>query len=67
MELILPIAITGLSAVLANVVAAEKGLNTKLWVVLALIFGLLVLPFLFFARGNPQRNTNKEKIGFMKA
>ena len=48
MELLLPILMTVLSTLLAYHMAKEKGLNVKFWVIIAIIFGLLVLPFIFF-------------------
>ena len=67
MELLLPILMTVLSTLLAYHMAKEKGLNVKFWVIIAIIFGLLVLPFIFFAKNNLKENTEKKRGDFLEA
>ena len=64
MELIIPVILTALSTWLAYTIAKEKHLNVKLWVVLALIFGLIVVPFLYLAKSN---SNEKDDSGYLEA
>ena len=67
MELLLPIMMTVLSTLLAYRITIEKGLNIKLWVILAIIFGALVLPFIFFAKNNLKENIENKRGDFLEA
>ncbi len=67
MELLLPIMMTVVSTLLVYRIAIEKGLNVKLWVILAIIFGLLVLPFVFFAKNNLKETIDNKRGDFLEA
>ena len=58
MELIVPVILTVLSIWLAYIMAKEKNLNIKLWVILALFFGLFAIPFLFFAKSKSSKRAD---------
>ena len=67
MEFFLPIMMTIVSVLLAYHIATEKGLNVKFWIIMAIIFGLLILPFIFFAKNNSKENTENKRGDFLEA
>ena len=67
MELLLPISMTIVSTLLAYYIAKEKGLNVKFWVIMAIILGLLVLPFIFFTKNNSKENVENKRDDFLEA
>ena len=58
---------TILSTLLTYRLATEKGLNVKFWVIMAIIFGLVVLPFIFLAKNNYKENVMNERNRYLEA
>ena len=67
MELLLPIMIAIVSIFLTYRLAIKKGLNVKSWVIMAIIFGIFVLPFIFLAKNNQKENTSGKRIDRLEA
>ena len=68
MEIILlSIALTMLSVFLAYYLATARGVDPKFWVIMAILFGVLALPFIFLAKENTKRNETKVKENYLRA
>ena len=68
MEIFLaPIAVTILSMFLAYYFATARGVDPKFWVIMAIFFGVLALPFIFLAKENKKRKETKVKENYLRA
>ena len=67
MEFTLPLIMTILSTLLTYHIATKKGLNVRFWVIMAIIFGLLVLPFVFIARNKINAKNINENVDCLEA
>ena len=67
MELLLPIAMTMLSVILAYHFATVRGVDVKFWVIMAIFFGVLALPFIFLAKEKTSTKRRKYKQSYLRA
>lgn len=67
MEFTLPLITTILSTLLTYHIASKKGLDVRFWVIMAIIFGLLILPFVFIAKNKNNANYIDENVDYLEA
>ena len=67
MEFMLPLIMTILSTLLTYLIASKKGLDVRFWVIMAIIFGLLVLPFIVIAKNKINANNINENVDYLEA
>lgn len=64
MEIVIAVTFTMVWAFLAYSLASNRGVDTKFWVIMALVFGPFALPFIYLEKKSSQM---KDKKGSMIA